>query len=113
MVNIELYINGKLCDITNPYELGVRLNKEIFIPSEITSKDVQYSYTITLPFSKNNDEIFNYANNEEVKNKFNHLFNAELIVDSIRIFEGLFKITSIDNNKYKGNLYKPLDIRYK
>lgn len=112
MVNVELYINGKLCDITNPYELGIRLQKEILIPSEITTKDVQYSYTITLPFSQKNDEIFGYANNEEVKNKFNHLYTAELIVDSINIFKGLFKITSI-NQSYKGNLYKPAKLTIK
>lgn len=112
MVNVELIINGKLCDITNPYDLGIRLQKEILIPSEITTKDVQYSYTITLPFSKRNDEIFGYANNEEVKNKFNHLYNAELIVDSIKIFEGLFKLSSIVGN-YKGNLYKPSKLTIK
>lgn len=112
MVNVELYINGKLCDITNPYDLGIRLQKEILIPSEITTKNVQYSYTVTLPFSKKNDEIFGYANNEEVKNKFNHLYNAELIVDSIKIFSGLFKLTSISKS-YKGNLYKPSQLTIK
>ncbi len=109
MINVELYINGKLCDITNPYDLGVRFQREILIPSEITSKDVQYSFTIKIPFSATNNEIFNYGNQEEVKNKFNHLYEAELIVDSVKIFDGLFKLSSIDNQYYKGNLYKPVE----
>lgn len=107
MVNTELYINNQLCDIVSPYELGVRFQREILIPSEITTKDVQYSFTIKLPTTATNNAIFNFANVEEVKNKFNHEYNAILIVDSITVFVGKFKITEIDEDTYKGNLYIP------
>ena len=107
MVNVELYINNQLCDIVSPYELGVRFQREILIPSEITTKDVQYSFTIKLPTSATNNKIFNFANVEEVKNKFNYEYNAILIVDSITVFTGKFKITEIDEETYKGNLYIP------
>ena len=92
MVNTELYINNQLYDIVSPYELGVRFQREILIPSEITTKDVQYSFTIKLPTSATNNKIFNFANVEEVKNKFNYEYNAILIVDSITVFTGKFKM---------------------
>lgn len=107
MINVELYINNQLCDIVSPYELGVRFQREILIPSEITTKDVQYSFTIKLPTSATNNNIFNFANVEEVKNKFNYEYNAILIVDSVTVFTGKFKITEIDEDTYKGNLYIP------
>lgn len=107
MVNTELYINNQLCDIVNPYELGVRFQREILIPSEITTKDVQYSFTIKLPTSNTNNTIFNFANVEEVKNKFNYEYQALLIVDSIKVFDGKFRLTEIDEDTYKGNLYIP------
>ena len=107
MVNTELYINNHLCDIVNPYELGVRFQREILIPSEITTKDVQYSFTIKLPTSNTNNTIFNFANVEEVKNKFNYEYQALLIVDSIKVFDGKFRLTEIDEDTYKGNLYIP------
>lgn len=107
MINVELYVNNQLCDIVSPYELGVRFQREILIPSEITTKDVQYSFTIKLPTSATNNKIFNFANVEEVKNKFNYEYNAILIVDSITVFTGKFKITEIDEEVYKGNLYIP------
>ena len=107
MINCELYVNNQLCDIVSPYELGVRFQREILIPSEITTKDVQYSFTIKLPTSATNNKIFNFANVEEVKNKFNYEYNAILIVDSITVFTGKFKITEIDEDTYKGNLYIP------
>lgn len=104
-MNVELYINNQLCDIEKPSNLGVRLNKELLNPTEFTSKDTTYSYTIKLPFSKNNNKIFNYADNEEVKNKFNYNYIAQLYIDGVKIFDGKFKLTSIENNEYKGNLY--------
>lgn len=107
MVNVELLINNQLCDIVSPYDLGVRFQREILIPSEITTKDVQYSFTIKLPTTATNNAIFNFANVEEVKNKFNYEYNAILIVDSITVFTGKFKITEIDEDVYKGNLYIP------
>lgn len=107
MVNTELIINNQLCDIVNPFDLGVRFQREILIPSEITTKDVQYSFTIKLPTSNINNTIFNFANVEEVKNKFNYEYNALLIVDSIKVFDGKFRLTEIDEDTYKGNLYIP------
>ena len=109
MTNIELYINKKLCDIQSPDRLGVRLNRVLINPSELNTKDAQYSYSITIPSTPANDAIFGYANVEEVKNKFNHIYTAQLYVDSIRIFDGQFKISQIDSDgSYKGNLVVPV-----
>lgn len=108
MTNIELYIDKKLCDIQSPEKLGVRLNRVLINPAELSSKDAQYSYSITIPSTPDNDAIFGYANVEEVKNKFNHHHTAQLYVDSIRIFDGRFKLSEIDSEgNYKGNLVVP------
>ncbi|MBF0574587.1 hypothetical protein [Dysgonomonas sp. GY617] len=108
MTNIELYIDKKLCDIQSPDKLGVRLNRVLINPAEITTKDAQYSYSISIPATSSNDAIFGYANVEEVKNKFNHNYTAQLYVDSIRIFGGRFKLSEIDSDgNYKGNLVVP------
>lgn len=108
MTNIELYINKQLCDIQSPEKLGVRLNRVLINPAELSTKDAQYSYSITIPSSPVNDAIFGYANVEEVKNKFNHQHTAQLYVDSVLIFDGLFKMSEIDSDRnYKGNLVVP------
>lgn len=108
MTNIELYINNTLCDINNPESLGVRLNRVLINPSELNTKDAQYSYSITIPSTPQNDAIFGYANIEETKNKFNRFFNSQLYVDSVKIFDGQFKLSEIDTEgNYKGNLVVP------
>lgn len=108
MTNIELYINDQLCDIQKPENLGVRLNRVLINPAELNTKDAQYSYSITIPSSPANDAIFGYTSIEEVKNKFNRNYTAQLYVNSLKIFDGRFKVSEIDaSGNYKGNLVVP------
>lgn len=108
MNNIELYINAKLCDIGNPQSLGIRLNRVLLKPSELNTKDAQFSYSIAIPSSPTNDEIFGYSNVEEVKDKFNYEYKTSLYVDGILVFDGYFKLNEIDSDgNYKGNLFVP------
>lgn len=105
MSNTELYINGALCDTAANF--NVRLNRQLIKPGELNTKDAQYSYSVTLPPTSNNHAIFNYANIEETKDKFNREYKAELIINSVRVFKGLFRLSEISRNYYKGNLYVP------
>lgn len=105
MTIIELYINNRLCDVGRDF--GVRLNRQLLNPGELNTKDAQYSYSITLPPTSNNHAIFNYANIEETANKFNREYRAELIINSVRVFVGLFRLSEVTRDKYKGNLYIP------
>lgn len=101
----ELYINGLLCDLGSDF--GVRLNRQFLNPGELSMKDAQYSYSVTLPSTSNNHAIFGYVNVEEVSGKFNREYSAELIVNSVRVFVGRFRLSEITREQYKGNLYTP------
>lgn len=105
MTNTELYINGVLVDTGK--DLGVRLNRQLLNPGELNTKDAQYSYSISLPPTPTNHAAFNYAHVEETKNKFNREYRADLIINSVRIFRGAFRLSNIDRTGYKGNLYLP------
>ena len=105
MTIIELYINNRLCDVGRDF--GVRLNRQLINPGELSIKDAQYSYSITLPPTSNNHTVFNHANIEETRDKFNREYKAELIINSVRVFMGLFRLSEITQDKYKGNLYIP------
>lgn len=107
MQSIEFYINDKLLDVSDSKSLGIKLSRQIFKPAEFTSKDAQMSYKITIPNTPTNNDIFNYANVEEVKDKFNHEYTAKVYVDNILIFDGLFMLQEIKETKYVGNLYIP------
>lgn len=106
-MKIELYIDRQLCDIGDPEKFSVYLKRELYNPTELNTKDAQVSYTITLPATNTNNTIFGFANVEEVKGKFVRLYDAELVVNGIRIFEGKFRLSEIDSYSYKGNLGIP------
>lgn len=105
MTTIELYINNRLCDVGSDF--SVRLNRQLLNPGELNTKDAQFSYSINLPPTSNNHAIFSYANIEETKDKFNREYRAELVINSVRVFKGLFRMSEITRDKYKGNLYIP------
>ena len=105
MDNIELYINNALCDTADNF--SIRLNRQLINPSGLNMKDAQYSYSISLPPTPGNSEIFSYADVEETKNKFISHYTAEVIVNSYPIFKGKFMLSEISRNGFKGNLYLP------
>lgn len=105
MTVIELYIDGKLCDL--PGDFNIRINRQFINPQQLTLKDAQYSYSITLPPTFSNNSILGFVGVEEVGNKFNRRYNAELSVNGVRIFKGYFRLSEITSTGYKGNLYTP------
>lgn len=105
MDNIELYINNRLADVDK--NLNVRLNRQLINPAELNTKDSQYSYSLSLPATRVNNEIFGFTNVEEIAGKFTRVYVSELIIKGVRIFKGNFRLSGISGDRYKGNLYVP------
>lgn len=101
----ELILNGVLVDL--PANFSVRFNRQIINPAELNTKDAQFSYSISLPPTQRVHEALGYANIEETRDKFNRRHTAALRVNGAEIFNGLFRISSIGPDGYKGNLYLP------
>lgn len=112
-MNIELYIKKRLCDIDSPESLGIRLKRQFINPAELSVKDAQMSYEISLPATPNNNEIFSHVNVEEVKGKFRIYEDARLYVDGILILDGKFRLSEITPDSYNGNLGVPAPLTVK
>ena len=112
-MSIELYIKNRLCDINSPESLGIRLKRQFINPAELSVKDAQMSYEITLPATPNNNEIFSHVNVEEVQGKFRIYEDARLYVDGILILDGKFRLSEITQDSYKGNLGVPAPLTAK
>lgn len=104
-MNIQLYVENQLCDFDkNTY---FTLQKEFEDEAELIVKEIEYSYTISIPTSVNNKRIFGFIDSFDVANKFSRIYDAELYVDEILILKGKLKLSEIDNEYFKGNLYNP------
>lgn len=107
MKQIELYIDRQLCDLGDPARFAVYLKRQFLNPAELSKKDAQKSYTVTLPATPRNNRIFGHLNTEEVAGKFSVLYEALLIVGGVTVFDGKFNLSSITRTQYKGNLGIP------
>lgn len=107
MKQIELYIDRQLCDLGDPARFAVYLKRQFLNPAELSKKDAQKSYTVTLPATPRNNRIFGHLNTEEVAGKFSALYDALLIVGGVTVFDGKFNLSSITRTQYKGNLGIP------
>lgn len=103
-MNIELYINKQLCDIENPANFSIFLKRQFLNPAELNTKDAMKSYSITLPATTRNNEIFGFTNVEEIRGKFATIYDAYLNIGGLKIFDGKFRLSEINRNSYSGNL---------
>lgn len=102
--DIDLRIDGKRVDLGQGF--AVRFNRQLINPGELNTKDVQMSFSITLPPTKRNREAFGFIDVEEVSGKFTKLYGAEMNVKSVQVFVGKFRLSEIKDG-FKGNLYVP------
>lgn len=103
---IELKLNNTQVDILNPKDLGIRLQRFAQSPDNLAIKGADYSTSISLPKTKNNNRFFLNKGLLGSLNKFNAIsdYIAEIFVDGQRIIFGTFRLTAINKNDYVGEV---------
>lgn len=104
---ISIVVNGDELDLENQESLNLRINNKIFNPTEISTKQGEYSFSFNLPTSKHNCKIFGFSNTLSKLNKFNKRYECIVYADGIEIFNGKLIIKSIDKDNFKCNIYTP------
>jgi hypothetical protein len=102
---IQLFINGKQCDIDD--DVKIRLDKSFDNETEHVIEESEYSFEIDLPVTRNNREVFGFVDVFDVAAKFNQSYDAILNVDETKVLVGKFIMDSIDADVYSVNLYVP------
>ena len=101
---LDIIVNGQMVDILDRSSINLRINNVIYNPTEIKSKQAEYSFSFNLPTTPNNNRIFDYANELSKLNKFKNIYNCEVYVDGDLIFNGSLRISSIKKGFYNVNL---------
>lgn len=102
---LEIVVNGVLVDLFNE-GVNLRMNKIINDPTKISTTQAEYSFTFNLPITPTNSKVFNFANISSKMNKFSGRYKCEVYADGILIFNGTIKISEIDDESFKCNLFK-------
>lgn len=101
---VELFVNGKLVEFESQDSINIRFNNVLFDPTKIASNQGEYSFSFNLPCTKNNNKIFDYANNLSKLNKFHTRWDAELYADGNIIFKGSLTLNGVEDGMYNVNL---------
>lgn len=101
---VSLTVNGREVDLFSQEDLNLRINNVLYDPTEIKMSDAEYSFSFDLPISPTNQQIFGFADNLAVLNKFNKKFNCVVYADGIEIFNGTLRLSAINKDAFKCNL---------
>ena len=102
---ISIVVNGNEIELEKQESLNLRINNVIFNPTEINSKQGEYSFSFDLPITNKNSKIFSYSNNLSKVNKFNKKYECIVYADGTEIFNGKLIVKSISNESFKCNIY--------
>lgn len=103
--NIKIIIDNKIVDASTD-SLSYAVTKQIADFSDITKRTGAFSYTIKLPRTKRNKEIFGSIDETDTINRFKRFRNyeAKLEVNGSTIIDGFFILRSITPTDFEGNI---------
>lgn len=101
---IDITVNNQSIELFDAEKLNLRLNNVLFVPEEMTAKTGEYSFSFEIPATPRNNLIFNFANNMSKLNKFNTLYDCQLNVDGLEIFNGTLRLSDTKQDRYTCNL---------
>jgi len=88
--------SGKNLDYFSPEALNIRLNRIADDLNDPSNRFGEYSYTFTLPKTKNNMEIFEYSGAPDIVNSFKvNPIEAKLYDDDKLVIDGQLEISNI------------------
>ena len=93
MEGLKIIINGEVCELDKN---SITLNDVKYNPTDITLRNVPFSYSLTLPMSKKNDRIFKNIKVLDVIGKFVKDFKGEVYFGDDLIFGGNVIINSLN-----------------
>ena len=108
---IQLYIEGKLVDIDEEFE--IKLEKDFNNSDEHVVEETEYSFEVELPITKANREAFGFVDVFDAPGKFNKVYNAILNSEEVCILNGKFIMEEINDEYFSGNLYVPAKAKLK
>lgn len=98
----SLKINNNSIDLSNDF--NVTLTYKSLDLLDPTSRNVGYTYTISIPKTNRNNKAFNYIQDDYVIDKFRNIeYDCILYYNTIEIIKGIFYLDSIDET-YNGSI---------
>lgn len=102
--NIKIYCQGVLLDTSE--DTSLRLNKQLYDPTRMNSRDSEYSFSVDFPATPRNNRAFGFANHLNASAKFSKRYPCKVYSGEIQVFDGTLLLQSFDapDQTYSANL---------
>lgn len=101
---LRIVIDNQEIEILNEFDLGLSIDKRALDVSDPFARLGSRSYTITLPATDTNNEIFSHGNHEQTTNKFRD-YTAVCYDGETQLLAGTFRLREITRTTYKGFIF--------
>lgn len=93
--------SGRQIDYTTPEDLSIKMNRKVEDLQKPASRFGEFSYTFSLPMTRNNVEIFNFAGIDNKKNVFKiNPIDIQVFNNDMLLLTGQLELQSIKDEKY-------------
>ena len=101
---LKIYCQGVQLDISD--DTSLRLNKQLFDPARMNSRDTEYSFSVDFPATPVNNKAFGFANHLNASAKFSKRYPCKVYSGEIEVFDGslLLQSFSAPDQTYSANL---------
>jgi hypothetical protein len=101
--------NGLELDISSPESLGIKLNRIVDDYSDPSKKFGEFSYTVNLPKTKNNQKIFEFPDTKGRTRIFNgKQFGVTVICNNQILIKGILELRSFDTDSFNCQIVSSL-----
>lgn len=100
----DIIVGGEVLELFSQKELNLRMNAEIYDPSEISTEQGDYSFEFELPATPHNCRVFGYANVFDRPLKFMRTFPCQIVADGMTVFDGTLRLSGSTSDSFTANL---------
>jgi hypothetical protein len=107
---IKIIVDNQQLDYKSAEDLGIKFNRIVDDLSDLNNKFGDFSYSFNLPITKNNNNIFKFANAHGKQNKFkpNRDLPCRVYNNDRLLLDGVISLEGITNESYTCNFYSKL-----
>lgn len=100
----DIVVAGEAVDLFSQESLNLRMNAELYDPSEISTTQGDYSFEFEIPASPRNCRLFGFANVFDKSAKFMRSYPCQIVADGITVFDGTLRLSGSTEDSFRCNL---------
>lgn len=108
--NLKIITERGEIDYISASDIGIKLNRIVDDLNDLSNRFSDFSYSFSVPKTKNNNNIFQYADVVGNRNVFrkNENISCQVYINNVLIIDGIINLVGINSNSYECQLFSKI-----